>query len=110
MRMVTAAVVLALGVAGCSSSSDEPEQSPTVSRWQAGDAVVVLVADVAAAAQPDVEGLGRKPGVISTSGTSGTLRIAFGRQAMLTDVAALRLELARTRGLSHVREVVNPPR
>ena len=101
---------LALGLVACSDSPDAPEQSPTVAHWKAGNAVVVLVADVAADTHPDVEALGRKPGVISASGQPGTLRIAFGRQAMLTDVASLRLELQSTKGLSNVREVVNPPR
>jgi hypothetical protein len=107
MRALTLALLLAL--VGC--SSDKPKESPNVSAWKPGSAVVVLVADVDAAHQGkvDLAPLGERPGVIAAWGKGSTLRVSFGRQAKLVDMAALKLELARTPGLSNVREVVVAP-
>jgi hypothetical protein len=83
-----------------------------VSRWKAGHAVVVLVADLdpgPVGQRIDYGGLGQRPGVIAVWSKNGTLRFSFGRQAELVDMAALKLELARTPGLSNVRTVVVAP-
>ena len=110
VRAVTAitAVVL-LASAACSSDTPTTKPSSNVSRWKAGNAVVVLVADVRPGSVADVSSLGTRPGVIAVSSTSGTVRLSLSRQAMLVDLAALTLELQRTPGLSNVRQTVVPP-
>ena len=108
---VLASAGAALVLAGC-SSANSPEPSANVSAWKAGHAVVVLVADVARGPQGDAvdySGLGTRPGVIAVWSKGSTLRLSLSRQAMLVDLAALKLELERTPGLSNVRETIVPP-
>jgi hypothetical protein len=102
------ALVALVAAAGCSSDPPE-EESRNLARWKPGNAVVVLVADVRAGMSPDVADLGERPGVIAAWTKGSTLRLSFGRQAKLVDLAALQLELERTAGLSNVRQVVVAP-
>ena len=51
----------------------------------------------------------QRPGVVSASGDTDSIRIAFSRQAELVDLAALTLELRQTPGLSNVHQVVVAP-
>ncbi len=53
--------------------------------------------------------LGRRPGVIAAWTKGDTLRVSFGRAAMLADMAALKLELEHTAGIRSVRETVVAP-
>ena len=102
------AVAALVAAAGC--SSDPPkEESPNGARWKAGTAVVVLVADMRPGLSPDVADLGERPGVIAAWTKGSTLRLSFGRQAKVVDVAALHLELQGTPGLSNVHQVVVDP-
>ena len=108
MRAVTSLLLALVLVAGC--SAEEPvTESPNLAKWKAGNAVVILTADVAAGTNVDVEDLGKRPGVISASVASGRLKLALSRQAMLVDLAALKAELRMTSGLSNVRETFTPP-
>lgn len=58
---------------------------------------------------PDVEALGRRPGVIAASFSKGQLKLALSRHAALVDLATLRAELRSTAGLTHVSEVFTAP-
>lgn len=111
MRVTTVVLTasLILGATGCGSSSPAPKTSPNAATWRAGHAVVVIVADVQPGTFPDVASLGRRPGVISVWTKNRTLRVSFGRGAMLADMAALKLELERAPGMMNVREVVVAP-
>lgn len=113
MRAVTAlAVAVLLASAGCSAEGPGKSPSANVSAWKAGDAVVVLVADVSRGPEGnlvDYSSLGKRPGVIAVWSKNDTLRVSLSRQAMLVDMAALKLELERTPGLSNVRETIVPP-
>ena len=100
---------LILGATGCGSSTPAPKTSSNIATWRAGHAVVVLIADVQPGTSPDVASLGRRPGVISAWTKNQTLRVSFGRAAMLADMAALKLEMERSPGLADVREVVVAP-
>lgn len=105
-------VIVMVVAVGCSSEDDGQPVSENVARWKPGSAVVVLTADVASVAggQPlDISGFGRRPGVISVSGDTDSLKIALSRQAALVDLAALRLDLENTPGISNVRQTVVPP-
>jgi hypothetical protein len=106
MRLLLTLVAAAV-LSGCSHTNSHAS-SPNLTTWRAGNAVVVLSADVVGD-PADVERLGHKPGVIAASSTGKSLRIAFSRQAMLVDLAALKLELEHTPGLANVREQVVPP-
>lgn len=109
MRVLPALLLTLVLAAGC--STDEPaKESPNVQLWRAGDAVVVLAADVGAGTTVDVGLFGARPGVVASSVKNGTLRLSFSRRAMLVDLAALKLDLARTPGISNVRETFVDPR
>lgn len=113
MRVATSLVIaVLLTTAGCSSGKPAEKTSTNVAAWKAGDAVVVLVADMKRGPNGDLgdySSLMERPGVISVSSNGNTLRLSMSRQAMLVDMAALKLELERTKGLSNVRETVVPP-
>ncbi len=105
-----------LTAAGCSAEKPAEKASRKASRnvtaWRTGDAVVVLVADVKRGPNGDLADYGslkKRPGVIAVWSKGNTLRLSMSRQAMLVDMAALKLELERTPGLSNVREAVVPP-
>lgn len=101
-----------LGLTACSSKAPVPEVSRNVATWKPGHAVAVLIADVARTPEGDQADYGafmKRPGVIAVWSKEGTLRVSLSRQAMLVDLAALKLELEKTAGLSNVREVVVPP-
>ena len=109
--VITAAALLAL--TGCSSQGPTKKLSANVSAWRAGDAVVVMVADVRSGAQgaaTDYSKLVMRAGVIAAGAQNNKLKVSFGRQALLVDMAALKLELERTPGVSNVREIIVPPR
>jgi hypothetical protein len=114
VRRVTAVAAAGLlALAGCSAEEPRAKTSANVAGWKAGDAVVVLVADVRRGPNGDLADYGRlmeRPGVIAVWSKGSTLRLSMSRQAMLVDMAALKLELERTPGLSNVRESVVPPR
>lgn len=95
--------------AACSSRPETRSLSENVQRWKSGTAVVVLTAKVASGFAPDVEGLGRRPGVISASVSGGQLKLALSRQAALVDLATLRSELRATTGLTDVSETFTAP-
>jgi hypothetical protein len=105
--LVTAGAVLL--TTACSSDPKEQSLSENVQRWAPGAAVVVLAARVDPGFAPDVEALGRRPGVISVSMSGGQLKLALSRQAALVDLAALRAELGSTAGLSHLSETFTAP-
>ncbi len=112
MKRAAAIVGIAgiLASTGCSAESAKP--SANVSAWKAGHAVVVVVADVASGPLGDAvdySDLGTRPGVIAVWSKGTTLRLSLSRQAMLVDLAALKLELERTPGLSNVRQTFVPP-
>jgi hypothetical protein len=81
--------------------------------WEAGTAVVVVTADVVSAQGPAVavHELGRRPGVISVSGSESSLRIVFGRQAFATDIAQMETLLRGDPALRSVAvQLVQPVR
>ena len=113
MRAVTTlTVALLVAATGCSSEPPSKPLSANVRAWKAGDAVVVLVADAKrdpANGLTDYTGLSKRPGVIAVWSVGETVHVSMSRQAMLVDLAALRLELERTPGLSNIRQTVVPP-
>ena len=111
VRAIPALALSSVLLAGCSSEQPKEETSPNVARWKAGNAVVVLVADLARGPKGDLADYGRlmkRPGVIAVWSKGDTMRVSLSRQAMLVDMVALRQELERTPGLSNVREVIVP--
>lgn len=105
-------IAITLTTAGCSEDKPAEKASTNVTAWKAGDAVVVMVADVKRGPNGDPADYGslmKRPGVIAVWSKGNTLRLSMSRQAMLVDMAALKLELERTPGLSNVREIVVPP-
>jgi hypothetical protein len=112
VRVVPALAACALLLTGCSGEQPRADHSPNLAAWKAGNAVVVLVADVERGPAGDLADYGRlmtQPGVIAVWSKGGTMRVSLSRQAMLVDMVALRLELERTPGLTNVREVIVPP-
>jgi len=106
-RAAGSALVLGLLVTGCSGKA-APDTS-SASRWKPGNAVVILQAEVKSATTTDYGTLLHVHGVISVSQTGGTLKVALSRQALLTDMAQVRLRMDSDAGLANVREIVVPP-
>jgi hypothetical protein len=100
--------VLCLAVA-CSVQPDTQGLSKNAQRWKPGTAVVVLTAKVDSGFTPDIDALGRRPGVIAASMSGGQLKLALSRQSALVDLATLRAELQATKGLTDVSETFTTP-
>ena len=111
MRLTPVLLLFALATSCSGGASDATKDT---SGYLPGRAVVVLVAELSptvsdAELSPLPAGYGSRPGVISAGGDRRLFKVAFGRQARLTDLATTRAELAKLPFVTRVREVFEAP-